>query len=77
MQPLVRVYTVLKKFVLKFVNEKRKTNSFFVFKFENEKRIPFSFFVFKREVRKTKNEFVFAFRKLRPHCHFVVASKGW
>ena len=50
----VRVYTVF---------------FFFVFKFANEKPIPFSFFVFKSEVRKTKNEFVFTFRKLRPHSH--------
>ena len=73
----VRVYTVFSFFVFKFANENRITNSFFVFKLANEKRIPFSFFVFISEVRKTKNVFVFAFRKLRPHCHFEVAGKSW
>ena len=51
-----------------------------IYKFANENRIPFSFsdlrtkneFVFKSKVRKTNSFFVFAFRKLRPHCYF-----GW
>ena len=45
---------------------------FFLFRFQICERKTNSCFVFKSEVRKTKNEFVFAFGMLRSHCHF-----GW